>query len=141
MKATVLALALLASGAAFAQTASTNATPPNAAAREARHMDNLATLLDLTAAQKAQVQTILEAEHAQMKAQFEQAKASGTKPDWTQMKALHQQIQAETMQKLSPVLSALQLKKFQVLSQMHGPHGHRHGPPSSETPAPAAPAS
>ena len=45
-------------------------------------MDKLATLLDLTDAQKAQVQTILQAEHAQMKAAFEQAKASGTKPDF-----------------------------------------------------------
>jgi Spy/CpxP family protein refolding chaperone len=141
MKATVLALALLASGAAFAQSASTTTAPPDAAAREARHMDNLATLLDLTAAQKAQVQTILEAEHAQMKAAFEQAKASGTKPDFAQMKALHQQVQAETMQKLSPVLSALQLKKFQVLSQMHGPHGHHRGPPPSEAPASTPPAS
>jgi Spy/CpxP family protein refolding chaperone len=141
MKATVLALALLASGAAFAQTASTTAAPPNAAAREARHMDNLATLLDLTPAQKAQVQTVLEGEHAQMKAAFEQAKASGTKPDFAQMKALHQQIQADTMQKLSPVLSALQLKKFQVLSQMHGPHHwHHRGPPPSGAPASTPPA-
>ena len=39
-------------------------------------MDDLATLLDLTAAQKAQVQTILEAEHAKMQAAFE----SGARP-------------------------------------------------------------
>jgi Spy/CpxP family protein refolding chaperone len=134
MKATVLALALACSGVAFAADTSTT-TPPNAAAREAQHMANLATLLDLTDTQKAQVQPILQAEHEKMKAAFEQAKASGTKPDFAQMKALHQQIQTETLQKLQPVLSALQLKKFQVLSQMHG-HGHfRHGPPGSRPPA------
>ena len=116
MKATVLALALACSGVAFAADTSTT-TPPNAAAREAQHMANLATLLDLTDTQKAQVQPILQAEHEKMKVAFEQAKASGTKPDFAQMKALHQQIQTETLQKLQPVLSALQLKKFQVLSQ------------------------
>jgi ribulose bisphosphate carboxylase small subunit len=125
MKASVLALALLcASPAVFAQAA------PQASSREATRMDNLATLLDLTAAQKAQVQAVLQEEHAKMKDAFEQARASGTKPDWQQMKALHQQIQQETLQKLTPVLSATQLKKFQVLSQM-GRHGHfRHGGPA-----------
>jgi hypothetical protein len=137
MKATVLALALACSGVAFAAETTTSA-PPNQAAREAQHMTNLATLLDLTDAQKAKVQTILEAEHAKMKAAFEQAKASGTKPDFSQMKTLHQQIQTETLQQLQPVLSALQLKKFQVLGQMHHPHFHHKGAPSA--PATAAPA-
>ena len=101
-------------------------------------MDNLATLLDLTDAQKPQVQAILQAEHAKMKAQFEQSKASGTKPDFTQMKAFHQQLQADTLKQLTPVLSALQLKKFQVLSKMHGHmHGH-HGPPPAGAMPPAA---
>ncbi len=136
MKATVLALALLCAGAAVAQTAP--ATAPNAAAHEARMMDNLATLLDLTDAQKPQVQAVLQAEHAKMKAQFEQSKASGTKPDFAQMKAFHQQLQADTLKQLTPVLSALQLKKFQVLSQMHGHmHGH-HGPPPAGATPPAA---
>jgi Spy/CpxP family protein refolding chaperone len=136
VKATVLALALLCAGAAVAQT--TPATAPNAAAHEARMMDNLATLLDLTDAQKPQVQAVLQAEHAKMKAQFEQSKASGTKPDFAQMKAFHQQLQADTLKQLTPVLSALQLKKFQVLSQMHGHmHGHHGRPPAGTTP-PAA---
>jgi ribulose bisphosphate carboxylase small subunit len=131
MKASVLALALLCASPVFAQTS------PQASSREATHMDNLATLLDLTDAQKAQVQTILQEEHAKMKAAFEQAKASGTKPDWTQMKALHQQIQQETLQKLTPVLSATQMKKFQIIQQaMHGHfhHGGPCGPPASATP-------
>jgi hypothetical protein len=93
-------------------------------------MDNLATLLDLNDTQKAQVQAILQEEHAKMKASFEQAKASGTRPDWQQMKALHQQLQQQTLQKLAPVLSATQLKKFQIIQQemMHAHMGHMaHG--------------
>jgi hypothetical protein len=140
MKATVLALALACSGVAFAADTTSTTAPPNQAAREAQHMANLATLLDLTDAQKAKVQTILEAEHAKMKAAFEQSHASGSKPDFSQMKALHQQVEAETLQQLTPVLSALQLKKFQTLQQMHHhPHGHRGPPPGSDsTAAPAA---
>jgi len=135
MKATVLALTLLCTGVALAE-----GPPADNTSREARHLEDLATLLDLTNAQKAQVQTILEEEHAKMKQSFEQAKAAGTKPDWQQMKALHQQIQQETLQKLAPVLSASQLKKFQILSsQRHGRFGH--GPPPGADSAPPAPQS
>ncbi|HYB31937.1 MAG TPA: hypothetical protein VED45_00770, partial [Steroidobacteraceae bacterium] len=117
MKASVLALALLCASPLWA---------PPAPADEPAHasrMDNLATLLDLTDAQKKVVEPILQDEHAKMhakmKASFEEAKASGTKPDWQQMKALHQQIQQETLQRLTQtqVLSATQLKKFQILQQ------------------------
>ena len=121
MKATLVALALLFAGAAFAQT-----PPAPSAEHGAKMMDNLAILLDLTPAQKTQVQSILQEEHAKAKAAFEQAHASGSKPDFSQMKALHQQIQQETLQKLSPVLSETQLQKFQVLEQMHHAHFH-HG--------------
>src|SRR5215472_15718321 len=82
MKASVLALALLCASPVFAQTS------PQVSSHEATHFENLATLLDLTDAQKPQVQAILQAEHAKVRAAFEQAKASGTKPDWEQMKAL-----------------------------------------------------
>ena len=126
MKATVMTLALLCAGAAYAQTAPP--VPPAHAADEARHMDDLATLLDLTDAQKAQVQTILQEEHAKMHQSFEQAKASGTKPDWQQMKALHEQLQQETLQKLAPVLSATQLKKFQIIAESMHEHGMHHQP-------------
>jgi hypothetical protein len=133
MKATVLTLALVCAGAAFAQ------APPRDAAAVTRHMDNLATLLDLNDTQKAQVQAILQEEHAKMKASFEQAKASGTRPDWQQMKALHEQVQQETLQKLTPVLSATQLKKFQVIQQeMHAHMGHHMGPPPSGAPPASA---
>jgi hypothetical protein len=135
MKASVLAVALLCASPLIATQAP--AGEPSAASR----MDNLAMLLDLTEEQKGKVQAILQEEHAKMKASFEEAKASGTKPDWQQMKALHQQIQQETLKRLTAVpLSATQLQKFQIIEQAM--HGHRHfdhgGPPSAA--APAAPA-
>jgi ribulose bisphosphate carboxylase small subunit len=128
MKASVLAAMLLCASPLFTMPAS--AGEPAAAS----HMDNLATLLDLTDAQKAQVQTILQEEHAKMKASFEQAKSSGTKPDWQQMKALHQQVAQETLQKLTPVLSATQLKKFQIIEQSMHRHFNHGGPPPSAAP-------
>jgi len=131
MRATVLALALLCAGAALAQTPA----PADAAAHQAQRMNDLATLLDLNPAQKTQVQAILQEEHASMKQAFEQAKASGTKPDFTQMKALHEQIQADTIQKLTPVLSSTQLAKFQIVMKNMHPHFHHRGPPPSDAPA------
>ena len=122
MKATLVALSLLFASAAFAQT-----PPAPNAEHGAKMMDNLAVLLDLTPAQKTQVQAILQEEHAKAKAAFEQAHASGTQPDFSQMKALHQQLQQETLQKLTPVLSEAQLQKFQVLEQMHHQHMHHGG--------------
>jgi hypothetical protein len=137
MKATVMTIALLCAGAAYAQT-SAPAAP--ASAEAARHMDNLATLLDLTDKQKAEVQSVLQEQHAKMKQSFEEARASGTKPDWQQMKALHEQLQQETLQKLTPVLSASQLKKFEIIQQAmghHMGHGMPHGQSGSTAPAPA----
>ena len=143
MRATVLALALMCAGAAFAQTPP---NPANAAVHQAQMMNDLGTLLDLTPAQKPQVQTILQQEHAQMQAQhaqikelFEQAKAAGTKPDFTQIKAMHQQLEQQTIAQLTPVLNSTQLAKFQILMKMHHAHFHGHGhggPPPAEPAAP-----
>lgn len=131
MKATVFALTLMWAGALFAQA-------PAAAPEHSAHLERLATLLDLNETQKLQVQQVLQEEHAKMKAAHEQATASGAKPDWQQMKAMHQQLAQETLQKLQPLLSESQLKKFQTLQEMHGEmmHGHfGHGaPPSGSAP-------
>jgi Spy/CpxP family protein refolding chaperone len=130
MKSMLLALLLLGATAAYAQTP---AAPANASAREAQRMSDLATLLDLTEAQKPQVQAILQEQHAQMKQMFEQAKAAGTEPDFAQMKTMHQQLEQQTVQKLTPVLTPNQLAKFQILAKMmHGPHMHFHGAPSPQ---------
>ena len=83
---------------------------------------------DLTDAQKAQVQTILDEQHAKMKAQHDAAQASGQKPTFEQMKAAHDQLQQETLAKLTPVLTPAQLKKFQILMEERGPPGGPHGP-------------
>ncbi len=143
MKSTILALALVMSGVAIAQTPP---APANAAAHQAQMMSDLATLLDLTATQKPQVQAILQEEHTQMQAQhaqikemFEQAKAEGTKPDFAQMKALHQQLEQDTITKLTPVLTAVQLQKFQILMKLHHQHmGHHRGSPPDGAPPPAS---
>jgi hypothetical protein len=135
MKASILTAVLLcAVGAAAAQTPNTNGGAPD---HGAQRMERLAVLLDLNDGQKAQVQTVLQEEHAKAMQFFQQAKASGTRPTPQQMQAQHQQMQAETLQKLSTVLTESQLKKFQVLQQEHGgPRGfHHQGPPPSSAPA------
>ena len=127
MKASFLAVAALWVGAAIAQApASPDGGGPGPGPRHespAQRLDNLATLLDLTDAQKTQVQAVLEEEHAKMKAAREQAEASGQKPTFEQMKATHEQVQQDTLTKLTPILTPAQLKKFQVLMTEHGPGG------------------
>ena len=136
MKSSLLALVLLCgAGVASAQAPPDHPSgPPN----PAHQLDRLTTLLDLTDTQKAQVKTILDAEHAKMRAQFQAAQASGTKPTFEEMRAARQQARAATVQQLTPVLTASQLKKFQVLrEEEQGPHGRHgpHGPPSGDAPS------
>src|SRR5580692_7102317 len=129
MKSSLVALVLLCgAGVALAQTPPDHPPgPPNAA----HQLDRLATLLDLTDTQKAQVKTILDAEHAKMRAHFQAAQASGQKPSFEEMRAVQQ---------LTPVLTASQLKKFKVLmDEEHGGRGRGpHGPPPGDAP-PASP--
>jgi len=131
MKATVLAVAVLWVGAAVAQPP--DSPPPGGHPgpgfrheSPAERLDKLATLLDLTDAQKAQVQTILEEQHSKMKAFRDQAESSGQKPTFEQMRAQREQLHEETIAKLTPVLTPTQLKKFQVLMEEHGPPGGPH---------------
>jgi Spy/CpxP family protein refolding chaperone len=139
MKPHVLVLAaVLVAGTALAQTP--NGAPPGPPPDHspAQHMDRLATLLDLTDAQKTQVQAVLEEEHTKMKALFDQARASGTRPSFEEMHATHEQLKQETLQKLSSVLNASQLKKFEILMEDHqpGPGHFHHGPPPGGPPSP-----
>jgi Spy/CpxP family protein refolding chaperone len=132
MKARFLAIAILWMGAALAQAPDTSSTggpgPGPGPGREspAQRMDRLATILDLTDAQKTQVGAVLEEEHAKMRQLREQAQASGQKPTFEQMKAVHDQVTQETISKLTPILTADQLKKFQALMEERGPPGHPH---------------
>jgi len=134
MKARFFALILFcATGIALAQTPPDRPPgPPNAA----HQLERLTTLLELTDTQKAQVKTILDAQHAKMQAQFQTAQASGTKPTFEQMRAARQQLHAATVQQLTPVLTPSQLKKFEVLmEEERGPRGGGpHGPPSGAAP-------
>jgi Spy/CpxP family protein refolding chaperone len=125
-KTSIVALLALGAAAAWAQ--------PPASGGPAAHMENLAILLDLTDAQKPQVQSILQGAHAQMRQLMEQSKANGGKPDFQAMRAAHQQIHQDTLQKLSTVLSPAQLKKFQALEQMHA-HGFGHRGMGGASPA------
>jgi Spy/CpxP family protein refolding chaperone len=99
-------------------------------------MDRLAILLDLNDGQKAQVQTILDAERSKAKEAFAQLRASGTRPTREQMKAARDQIKADTEQQLSSVLTPAQLKKFEVLGEGFRPHHFRgpHGAPPDVVP-------
>jgi Spy/CpxP family protein refolding chaperone len=119
----VLAAVLCAAGTAFAQ------APPSPshadwqakrqqweqkwkakrAEMEQKRMDRLAVLLDMTPAQKQQVQTIFSGERDQMKQAMKQAMEA--------RKAAHTQTEA----KLGQVLSATQMQKLKLLM----PHRHR----------------
>ena len=118
MNFSLLALAALWAGAALAENT-------GGASVAASRMENLAILLDLTDAQRPQVETILQGAHAQMRALFEQAKAAGGTPDLEALHAAREQIRQETVAKLAGVLSPTQLKKFQTLMQMQHHFGHR----------------
>lgn len=142
----VLAAVLCAAGTAFAQ-----APPaPSHADWQAKHqqweqkrMDRLAVLLDLTPAQKQQVQAIFAATHDQMKQAMKQAREA--------RKAARKE--AET--KLAQVLSPAQMKKLKLLMPHRhhgfmmrgrmgdmdkgGPMGWHHGPDHGMGPPPPPP--
>jgi hypothetical protein len=118
-KVTLLALAWLASGVAFAADNTAPSTPPARVAPGPK-MDRLALLLDLDAYQKTEVEKILKEQHEQMRADFAAARASGTRPSREEMKAKREQAKQELHTKLSAVLNETQLKKFDAL--------HEHGP-------------
>jgi Spy/CpxP family protein refolding chaperone len=126
-----------AAGLATAQTSPSTPTDPPAANGAGHHLsriDRLAILLDLTDTQKLQVQQVLDEERQQMRAQWQQQRASGAKPDFRQLRAAMHQQRQQTLAKLQALLSADQFRKFQVL--MTPRRGHRwhhrlHGAPGS----------
>jgi len=99
-------------------------------------MDRMATLLDLNDSQKAEVQKIFDEQHEKMKAQFDQAQSSGTKPTREDRAKLHEEMKQEMNTKLQAVLSPEQMKKFAALmDHEHGAGGHRwHDGQSKSTP-------
>jgi len=79
-----------------------------------RRMERLAVLLDLTPAQRQQVQSILSDEHAKMKTAMQQVEQA-----MKQARAAHEAVRKETEQKLAGVLSPTQMKKLQLLMPEH----------------------
>ena len=86
-------------------------------------MDRMAVLLDLNDSQKAEVQKVLSEQHDKLKAVHEQQHAAGTKPTREERQKFHEELKQDTVTKLQGVLSADQIKKFEVL--MDHPRGHR----------------
>lgn len=132
MKLRVISLAslLLATGIALA------ANAPAAPHGGKDRMDRLALLLDLSEGQKGDVQRVLTEQMQQRQEQFQQSKASGTRPSREEMRAQHEQMQKETIEKLRPILSEQQLAKFQALTeQPQGrPRGWHRDRPQSKQP-------
>ena len=121
-KVTLLAIAWLASGVALA--ADPAPTSPHAGMR-GPDMDRMALLLDMDAYQKTEVEKILKEHHEQKRAQFQAAKASGTRPSREEMQTLRDQGKQELHTKLSGVLNETQMKKFDALRE-RGPGPRRH---------------
>jgi Spy/CpxP family protein refolding chaperone len=86
-------------------------------------MDRMAVLLDLNDTQKAEVKKILDEQHEKLKAAHDQAHSAGTRPSREEREKFHEEMKQDTVTKLQSVLSADQIKKFEVL--MDHPHGHR----------------
>jgi Spy/CpxP family protein refolding chaperone len=88
-------------------------------------IDQLATELDLTAAQKTQVQQILNDEQTQR----EQLQSSGE-----DRRQIMQEVQSDLISKMSAVLTPDQLQKFEQMEQQHRHHGHGFGGYGQQSP-------
>jgi len=124
-RTTIAALLLLVAGSVVAGPAG---TPPGAGAR---HIDRLAILLDLDEGQKESVRQVLDAQFQQRADLWKKAEDSQTRPTREEMRSQHDQMRAETIEKLRPILSDQQMTKFEVLAEM-GPgrhHDKRHDRP------------
>jgi len=124
-----VAVLMAASIAAAQAPADVGSAGPNAA----QHLERLSILLDLTDTQKLQVQQVLEEQHAKMKALHQQMKASGQRPSFEQMRTAREQQHQQTLAAMKPLLTSEQYRKFEVLSQEHGPRGWHH--PAAAPPA------
>jgi Spy/CpxP family protein refolding chaperone len=97
-------------------------------------VEHLTQELSLSEAQAAQVKQIFEAQRSKMEAERAQFEASGTRPTREEMKAHHDQMDAELHQQLAGVLTPDQLTKFDELRKRR-PHGPPPGEPGEVPPA------
>ena len=88
-------------------------------------IDQLASELNLTAAQKTQVQQILDDERAQR----EQLQSSGE-----DRRQVMQEVQSDLITKMSAVLTPDQLQKFEQMEQQRRHHGHGFGGYGQQSP-------
>lgn len=123
MKTRVKSAIILSAATLWLAAGSALAEPPADAG--ANRMDRLALLLDLDAGQKAAVQKVFEEQHASRAALRKEAKESGTRPTRDEMRAKHDAMKKETIEKLRPILSDQQMTKFEALTEYR--HGSRHG--------------
>jgi Spy/CpxP family protein refolding chaperone len=94
-------------------------------------MEQLASELDLTNAQKTQVEQIFAGERAQRQ-QLRESSAQLTPEDRRQQM---QALQSDLINRLSAVLTPEQLQKFEQLEQQRRHYGHRFGGYGQESPA------
>jgi hypothetical protein len=114
---TIAAIALLAAGSVLAEP---SAPPPG---RGGPDIERLAVLLDLDEGQKAAVKQVFDEQRQQRKAEWEKAKQSQTasqkenrtRPTREEMRARREQMQKETVEKLRPVFTDIQMTKFEAL--------------------------
>ena len=113
----VLAATLVALLAGCAQ------NPPYRSHRGQPSIEQLASELNLTGAQKPQVEQILASERAQRQQLFESSAQSTPEDRRQQMQSL----QSDLINQLSAVLTPEQLQKFEQLEHQQRHHGHRFG--------------
>lgn len=88
-------------------------------------IDQLASELNLTAAQKTQVQQIFDDERARR----EQLQNSGE-----DRRQIMQEVQSDLITKMSAVLTPDQLQQFEQMEQQHRHHGHGFGGYGQQSP-------
>jgi Spy/CpxP family protein refolding chaperone len=121
----VLAATLLALQAACAQ------NPPYRSPHGPPSIEQLASELDLTNAQKTQVEQIFASERAQRQ-QLRESSAQSTPEDRRQQM---QALQSDLINRLSAVLTPAQLQKFEQLEQRRRHYGHRFGGYGPDSPS------
>jgi hypothetical protein len=87
---------------------------------EQQRMDRMALLLDLTPAQRQQVQTIFSDEQGKMKTAMQQVRQA-----MEQAHAAHEAVRKDAQKRLASVLSPLQMRKLKALMPDHGMMMHQ----------------
>lgn len=99
------------------------ANPPGPAPDSAARLDRLAILLDLDEGQKAAVKQVFDEQAQERKERWQKAKESQTRPSREEMHAAREKMHKEMVEKLRPILSDTQMKKFEALHEGPGPFG------------------